>query len=86
MQKFFNPRLREGGDFFFHKLSFNPRLREGGDSVKSSISKGITFSIHASAKEATRFRKASAYVRGFFNPRLREGGDMLHPITLNALL
>ena len=70
MQKFFNPRLREGGDFFFHKLSFNstyvfnPRLREGGD----------------------HHRNWSIGYHNIFNPRLREGGDMLHPITLNALL
>ena len=33
----FNPRLREGGDFFLGRcctlcLNFNPRLREGGDT------------------------------------------------------
>ena len=55
----FNPRLREGGDFTIlcrpiPKLSiFNPRLREGGDTEKTIRESLITFSIHASAKEAT---------------------------------
>ena len=56
--KFFNPRLREGGDY--NSLSirqkpniFNPRLREGGDNKVRILSYRKTFSIHASAKEAT---------------------------------
>ena len=39
MPRYFNPRLREGGDDIFvqclHRyLHFNPRLREGGDPRK----------------------------------------------------
>ena len=33
------------------------------------------FSIHASAKEATKKRGKDAEGHGVFNPRLREGGD-----------
>ena len=59
--KFFNPRLREGGDICTRvvcrkKKIFNPRLREGGDVILSSSSVFFTFSIHASAKEATSLR------------------------------
>ena len=35
----------------------------------------ITFSIHASAKEATAQYLKSNYHIKIFNPRLREGGD-----------
>ena len=36
---------------------FNPRLREGGDEAGEVIKKLRNFSIHASAKEATRLVK-----------------------------
>ena len=55
----FNPRLREGGDFFQHvfyrfiSVYFNPRLREGGDPSVLSNGYHAQISIHASAKEAT---------------------------------
>ena len=54
----FNPRLREGGDFFLGRcctlcLNFNPRLREGGDVYDSSGQIVKYISIHASEKEAT---------------------------------
>ena len=56
----FNPRLREGGDLYRLGIckqppTFNPRLREGGDSFFSSLSSVDGLSIHASAKEATKF-------------------------------
>ena len=35
--------------------NFNPRLREGGDLIGFSSSSSISISIHASAKEATKF-------------------------------
>ena len=55
---FFNPRLREGGDTVcairsFAVIFFNPRLREGGDAATNTPITATTFSIHASAKEAT---------------------------------
>ena len=56
----FNPRLREGGDNLktgmWHCFTiFNPRLREGGDFAAFEDSVIVLeFSIHASAKEATR--------------------------------
>ena len=58
----FNPRLREGGDdvqiLKNPKYSdFNPRLREGGDALHCVPTVLIvTISIHASAKEATKFK------------------------------
>ena len=53
---------------------FNPRLREGGDeALKNNIS-AQKFSIHASAKEATKYSRPSVLLL-IFNPRLREGGD-----------
>ena len=56
----FNPRLREGGDKkegdgSVYSLDFNPRLREGGDVELGKPYIKLTISIHASAKEATRF-------------------------------
>ena len=79
--KFFNPRLREGGDSDFFGKDITPHV----------------FSIHASAKEATvmmmhyslrnlrfqstppRRRRRDTFIKfslfHFFNPRLREGGD-----------
>ena len=81
--KFFNPRLREGGDSDFFGKDITPHV----------------FSIHASAKEATvmmmhyslrnlrfqstppRRRRRDTFIKfslfHFFNPRLREGGDNL---------
>ncbi len=59
----FNPRLREGGDFFARfqnvlSLCFNPRLREGGDQKDRSDWVDEDVSIHASAKEATLVAKS----------------------------
>ena len=58
---------------------FNPRLREGGDDEQSPVPPAsVIFSIHASAKEATRFCSGSYQLDNVFNPRLREGGDQTH--------
>ena len=57
--KFFNPRLREGGDSDFFGKDITPHV----------------FSIHASAKEATKSGFGRVGFRNLFNPRLREGGD-----------
>ena len=54
---------------------FNPRLREGGDHKRYVPVSAVKFSIHASAKEATR-TALTIHFSSFFNPRLREGGDM----------
>ena len=56
--KYFNPRLREGGDkrnriFTRNRKNFNPRLREGGDLPCLQIQYNTGISIHASAREAT---------------------------------
>ncbi len=54
----FDPRLREGGDFFrqsrrWDRGRFDPRLREGGDQTIELSSPTLEVSIHASAREAT---------------------------------
>ena len=67
---YFNPRLREGGDFaFFH--------------CRGNL---FYISIHASAKEATFSNGISRYVFPDFNPRLREGGDIYHHILNFAII
>ena len=58
--RYFNPRLREGGDVVCRGsvqsyTNFNPRLREGGDRNAASGIQSNRISIHASAKEATGF-------------------------------
>ena len=66
---FFNPRLREGGDY----LSI------------FCVSLHNFFSIHASAKEATPFGWSNGNSSFFFNPRLREGGDAVNASDDNML-
>ena len=56
---YFNPRLREGGDWAFHSFFIPANV----------------ISIHASAKEATLYNRKDLLFRDYFNPRLREGGD-----------
>ena len=76
----FNPRLREGGDFFYIKptpflvlfQSTPPRRRRRRNCAFTMIT---IISIHASAKEATRYRRTKNRTNQDFNPRLREGGD-----------
>ena len=57
------------------ELSFNPRLRTGGDEMRVMEAAGLFVSIHASAREATRFPPAPGHRSAGFNPRLRTGGD-----------
>ena len=62
----FNPRLREGGDAdenetIITNAGFNPRLREGGDAVKLGYLWYDGVSIHASAREATRFPRLALW-------------------------
>ena len=59
---YFNPRLREGGDFATGRIT----------------EEQYNISIHASAKEATRNFPYIKGLYNNFNPRLREGGDVLH--------
>ena len=78
----FNPRLREGGDsawlpIWFASGYFNPRLREGGDVYEAFYADKYFISIHASAREATKFQKCIGDLLAYFNPRLREGGDSI---------
>ena len=90
---FFNPRLREGGDgryvFVspFCVLVFNPRLREGGDEDLQDVRKEImTFSIHASAKEATLFARAKQMAQVFQStpPRRRRQRYFTYRITTDS--
>ena len=76
----FNPRLREGGDQkikrFLMLSSFQstpPRRRRRILLLCSPLLP--KFSIHASAKEATKQRFQRGLAKRIFNPRLREGGD-----------
>ena len=78
--KYFNPRLREGGDRCISVnaeriLNFNPRLREGGDDFTNDVAQRTQISIHASAREATQIFELGYHLSIHFNPRLREGGD-----------
>ena len=56
---YFNPRFREGSDFFTHTKAavlyyFNPRFREGSDILNQIDTNFLQISIHASAREATK--------------------------------
>ena len=56
---YFNPRLHKGGDYKRPVtrallVDFNPRLHKGGDIAEIEKAEGITISIHASTKEATK--------------------------------
>ena len=64
----FNPRLREGGDCCFRRVS----------------SEFCFISIHASAREATAVRWCLSPMLPYFNPRLREGGDFLLALDVRS--
>ena len=55
----FNPRAREGRDVLLHIIGksrscFNPRAREGRDTAYAIYFQGLSVSIHAPARGATR--------------------------------
>ena len=83
----FNPRLREGGDQRIRsntttRLIFNPRLREGGDVFfDREVHLCCVFSIHASAKEATRFDHLLELAKNFQStpPRRRRPQHIVIP-------
>ena len=57
----FNPRSREGSDWFFEQYynfckNFNPRSREGSDRDTKQFQDTILISIHAPVKGATLFK------------------------------
>ena len=63
LHEYFNPRSREGSDYSADcsDLSdgyFNPRSREGSDINDANGSEGVSISIHAPARGATRFNYA----------------------------
>ena len=76
----FNPRLREGGDFYCLRYKRSD-LFSIHASAKEATGFGsyhlpfVFFSIHASAKEATIVPTNVSSEIFVFNPRLREGGD-----------
>ena len=77
----FNPRSREGSDYWYqylfsHFCNFNPRSREGSDSRLIHAEFIIShISIHAPAKGATTSAFAKLRQVLHFNPRSREGSD-----------
>ena len=79
---YFNPRLREGGDFILCKVckkgrfQSTPPRRRRPCIVIDTLDK-YEISIHASAKEATFLWSAAHIFHPNFNPRLREGGDWI---------
>ena len=59
----FNPRSREGSDFYWftiiqHMYNFNPRSREGSDALHFVLRHMIHISIHAPARGATSLASA----------------------------
>ena len=79
----FNPRSREGSDYWYqylfsHFCNFNPRSREGSDSRLIHAEFIIShISIHAPAKGATNPFNFYCLFFLYFNPRSREGSDFL---------
>ena len=77
---YFNPRLREGGDWDIISLcplwliSIHASAKEATHHSYSHIV-SCQISIHASAKEATTKGEYFFLKDSNFNPRLREGGD-----------
>ncbi len=77
---YFNPRLREGGDFLLPRRSsrtshFNPRLREGGDiPYHGAIQQPNYFNPRLREGGDIPYHGAIQQPN-YFNPRLREGGD-----------
>ena len=78
--KYFNPRLREGGDLglcvpLLQHPDFNPRLREGGDAFLI-VDWLARLYFNPRLREGGDAMTPIYYWRqGDFNPRLREGGD-----------
>ena len=79
----FNPRLREGGDYWHLHASrrwscFNPRLREGGDMRENTITI-LRKGFNPRLREGGDFGfQCGSCLSPCFNPRLREGGDIAH--------
>ena len=87
--KYFNPRLREGGDFPVpaspaRYTDFNPRLREGGDVVMLWIfNENLNFNPRL-REGGDMFQNQNQNQRNDFNPRLREGGDVVDDSVATA--
>ena len=78
--KYFNPRSREGSDYFkriiaSRNLDFNPRSREGSDGDIANYLHGIKiFQSTLPRRERHSQPFPSSYIL-YFNPRSREGSD-----------
>ena len=88
-RRYFNPRLRAGGDIrcWLHaghgRISIHASAREA--TILPSAEHGhICISIHASAREATLMTSSISLSTANFNPRLRAGGDRLSPSRRRA--
>ena len=76
----FNPRAREGRDFFFvhhviELVSFNPRAREGRD-IKGGLNWRYLKKFQSTRPRGRDIsRQSASEVICCFNPRAREGRD-----------
>ena len=88
-QPYFNPRSREGSDFFFCLkryilFNFNPRSREGSDFCIQCSFILLLISIHAPARGATSVRCFETFCKFYFNPRSREGSDQHENLAMQS--
>ena len=84
----FNPRSREGSDFWPADLFSVPPISihapaRGATDVRPEYNFHLDISIHAPARGATESNEGLFYLLYNFNPRSREGSDI--PIVVYGL-